>query len=87
MQSGEDVAAGLGAHASTQHDRIETSVPKFLGEPLHVCRPLGEHQAVPASLQCRGHVIEHLGGAGVVGDDVAVTAAIPPGADGSASPT
>jgi hypothetical protein len=51
-----------------------------------VCCPLGEHQTVPAALQRRHDVDDHLLGAGVVLNEIAVDSGDPPGADGLASP-
>ncbi len=72
VESGEGVAAGRGAHAAAQHDRVERTLPELVSEPFDAGCPLGEQQAAPAAFQRGDHVIDDLGEAGVVGDEVAV---------------
>lgn len=82
VEPSEGVAAGFGAHAAAQHDRVEGLLPELVGEPFDMRGPLGEHQAVPAAFQRGGHVIDNLAGAGVVGDEVAVDGRYPTGFPG-----
>lgn len=45
---------------------------ELVDDPLDVGCPLDEQQAVPATLQRVDHVVDDLGEAGVVGDEIAV---------------
>jgi hypothetical protein len=47
-------------------------LPELVSESLDVGCPLGQQQAVPAAFQRGDDVIDDLGEAGVVGDEVAV---------------
>jgi hypothetical protein len=66
------VLAGLGGHATAQDDRVEAALPELVGEAFDMGGPLGQDQAVPASFPCCRHIVDYLGGAGVVGHEVAV---------------
>jgi hypothetical protein len=46
--------------------------PQRSSEPVDVSGPLGQHQAVPAAVQCLDDVGGDLASAGVVGNQVAV---------------
>jgi hypothetical protein len=77
LQPGQCGAPGLGAHPAAKDNRIEVVLPEFFGESFHVGRPLGQHQAAPAALQCRQHVGGYLDCARIVSDKGSVDGGYP----------
>ena len=79
LQAGKSGGAGFGAHPAAKYYRVVPAVPECVGDPVEMPGPLGQHQAVPASVQGRVHVAGELGGAGVIGDQVPVDRCHPAG--------
>lgn len=54
------VAPLFGAHGAAQHGRILISETELFGERLDMCRPLGEYQTVPSTIQRGEDVADDL---------------------------
>jgi hypothetical protein len=79
--------AALGAHPAAKKNRVVPGLAQQAGELFQMAGPVGEDQAVAVLAERGEDVRDDLPGALLVGGQVPADGRLPPGRDGSASPS